>query len=178
MGLLAGGGGGKAGLCFAEGNSALTCCMKPQCNPKEVCRAVPGGDNLPNRGLQCNVVPSVTCVSSGCLQTTDITLWEMELWQPDMQELQAQPFQTSSALHTAAELLCRLLSPHQGAQLSLRLSDCCWHRPGRFELCQLSGVIHPSPVHVSKHAPNQHISTHLWFLSQKTFSCHCCGSYG
>lgn len=136
------GGGRKAGLCFAEGNSALTYCMKPQCNPKEVCYAVPGGDNLPNRELQCNVMPSVTSVSSGCLQTTNITLWETELWQPDLQELQAQLFQTSSALHTSAEFPYRLLSPHQGAWLSLRLSDYCWHRPGRFELCQLSGLIH------------------------------------
>lgn len=60
--------------------------------PKEVCCAVPAEDNLRNKGLQCNAMPSDTCVSSGCLQTTDITLWEMELWQPDMQELQAQLF--------------------------------------------------------------------------------------
>lgn len=64
--------------------------MKPQRNPKEVCCAVPGEDNLPNRGLQCSAMPSVTCVSAGCLQTTNITLSEMDLWQPDMQELQAQ----------------------------------------------------------------------------------------
>lgn len=73
MGLLAG--GGKAGLCFAEGNQCFNFYrMKPQWNPKEVCCAVPAEDNLRNKGLQCNAMPSDTCVSSGCLQTTDITL--------------------------------------------------------------------------------------------------------
>lgn len=178
MGLLRG--GGKAGLRFAEGNIALTLTVLNHnaTQRKSVMQVstVPSEDNLPSRGLQCNAVPSITRISLGCLQTTGITVWEMQLWQPAMQELQAWLSQTSFALHTAAKLLCRLPSPHRGAQLSLRLSAYCWHRLGWFELCQLSAVIHPSRAHVPKHAQNQHISTYIWFVGRKKrFSCHCCG---